>query len=188
MTNKKFRTVYADPPWPERGGGRIKRGADNHYPVMKIKDIKAMGESLRPHLDESGCHLHLWATNNYLKQALEVMEAWGFRYVTMATWAKDRFGLGQYRRGQTEHLLFGVMGKLPYKVVDGKRVTVSTLIGGKPLPRSEHSRKPMEARVEIERMSYPPFLELFARQQYLPLFGSKHWHVWGNEVDSDIQL
>lgn len=26
-----YRTVYLDPPWPERGGGKSKRGADRHY-------------------------------------------------------------------------------------------------------------------------------------------------------------
>ena len=25
---KKYKTIYADLPWPERGGGKIKRGAD----------------------------------------------------------------------------------------------------------------------------------------------------------------
>ena len=59
------------------------------------------------------------------------MEEWGFRYVTMITWAKDRFGLGQYFRGMTEHCLFGVKGKLPYKIVDGKRQQGTTLINAK---------------------------------------------------------
>jgi len=35
----KYRTIYADPPWPEYGSGKIKRGADRHYPLMSIKAI-----------------------------------------------------------------------------------------------------------------------------------------------------
>ena len=66
-------------------------------------------------LAEDNAHLYLWATNNFLPDALEVMKAWGFRYVTMITWMKDRIGLGQYFRGLTEHCLFGIRGKLPYK-------------------------------------------------------------------------
>ena len=27
-----YKTIYADPAWGEKGGGKIKRGADNHYP------------------------------------------------------------------------------------------------------------------------------------------------------------
>lgn len=37
---KKYKTIYADPPWiTERGGGKIKRGADKYYPLMKTEDI-----------------------------------------------------------------------------------------------------------------------------------------------------
>ena len=37
--NKKYKTIYADPPWNEQGGGKIKRGADKHYNLMKTKEI-----------------------------------------------------------------------------------------------------------------------------------------------------
>jgi N6-adenosine-specific RNA methylase IME4 len=90
-----YKTIYADPPWPEYGGGQIKRGADRHYPLMKVRDIIALGDNLRPFIDPSGCHLYLWATNNYLPEALEVMKAWDFEYKTTITWMKDRFGIGQ---------------------------------------------------------------------------------------------
>lgn len=40
-TANQYRTIYADPPWMERGGGKIKRGADKHYPLMKTRDIMA---------------------------------------------------------------------------------------------------------------------------------------------------
>lgn len=116
----KYKTIYADPPWWESGGGKIKRGADRHYPLMKTSEIIAMADMINKLTDEN-CHLYLWATNNHLIDAFDVMKAWGFRYVTMITWVKDRAGLGQYYRGLSEHCLFGVKGRLPYKVVDGKR-------------------------------------------------------------------
>ena len=37
-TDRKYKTIYMDPPWAEQGGGKIKRGADRHYPLMKTKD------------------------------------------------------------------------------------------------------------------------------------------------------
>ena len=40
--NKKYRTIYADPPWHEKGGGKIKRGADRHYPLMRTEDVMAL--------------------------------------------------------------------------------------------------------------------------------------------------
>ena len=36
-----------DPPWLERGGGKIKRGADRHYPVLKVEDIAAVAGGAR---------------------------------------------------------------------------------------------------------------------------------------------
>lgn len=173
----QFGTIYADPPWLERGGGKIKRGADRHYPLMKTREIAALPVSSLAFLD---AHLYLWATNNFLPDALEVMRAWGFRYVTCITWAKDKIGLGQYYRGQTEQCLFGVRGNPGYQYnFDGKRCQGTTLITA---PRGRHSRKPKEMRAMIERVSAGPYLELFAREQ------APGWSVWGNEVESAVSL
>mgnify|MGYP000911326121 FL=1 len=168
----KYRTIYADPPWPERGGGKIKRGADRHYNLMSVNEIIDMADFVKSLADEN-CHLYLWTTNNYLPSALEVMKAWGFAYKTTITWVKDRIGLGQYYRGLSEHCLFGVKGNLPYKVIDGRRAQgVTAFYEAKTI----HSRKPIAMRQMIEKVSYPPFIELFARQKY------ENWDVWGNEV------
>ena len=35
----KYRVIYADPPCPGSGGGKIKRGADRHYPLMSLSAI-----------------------------------------------------------------------------------------------------------------------------------------------------
>lgn len=172
LPTDKFQTIYADPPWPEKGGGKIKRGADRHYPVMKTKDIMELpvGE-----LADNNCHLYLWVTNNYLKAGLDTMSAWGFRYVTMITWYKDgNVGLGQYYRGRTEHCLFGVRGSLPYKLLSGKRQQGET---GFVASRGTHSEKPEEMRIMIERVSYGPRIELFARKKV------SDWTVWGNEIE-----
>ena len=174
LSNKAYKTIYADPPWMERGGGKIKRGADRHYPLMRTSDIAALPVG---QIAGENAHLYLWATNNFLTDALYVMSKWGFRYVTTITWAKDRVGLGQYFRGQTEHCLFGVRGALPYKTIGGKRQQGATLINA---PRREHSRKPDEMRAMIERVSYPPYIELFARQR------ACGWDAWGNEIADDM--
>lgn len=169
---KKYKTIYADPPWMERGGGKIKRGADRHYPLMKTKDIMAL--PVRNLIHEDGCHLYLWTTNNFLPDALQVVQAWGFVYVTMITWQKDRIGLGQYFRGNTEHCIFATTTKrLPYKILEGKRQQGIT---GFIAERNEHSKKPDEMRKMIELVSYAPRIELFARQEF------DGWDSWGNEV------
>lgn len=178
MTNKqgmKYHTIYADPPWSEHGGGR--RGANVHYPLMKTKEIIALSPMVQDLADDNA-HLYLWTTNNFLRDALEVMNAWGFRYVTAITWVKDRMGLGQYFRGMTEHCLFGLRGKLPYKVIDGKRQQGKTGFFEK---KREHSRKPVQMREMIEKVSYPPFIELFARERF------DGWDAWGNEICASVK-
>jgi N6-adenosine-specific RNA methylase IME4 len=176
----KYRVIYADPPWPEYGGGKIKRGADRHYPLMPLTEILQLGDALAPYIDDDGCHLYLWVTNTYLASGFRVMDRWGFKYKTTITWVKDRFGLGQYYRGQTEHCLFGVRGRLPYRTTkDGKRAQGVTTIHA---PRAAHSAKPVEMRRMIECASYAPRLELFARTKSLG------WDVWGNQVQSHVRI
>lgn len=171
----KYRTLYIDPPWPERGGGKIKRGADRHYDLMSVKEIEALPVGSLAHPD--GCHVYLWATNNYLRAALDCLDAWGFEYVTTITWGKDKMGLGQYYRGMSEHCLFATTKRrLPYKIADGKRRQGTTLLLA---PRTVHSKKPAEMREMIEKVSYGPRLEMFARER------NEGWDAWGNEVPND---
>ena len=171
-TDKKYNVIYADPPWEEKGGGKIKRGADRHYPLMKTKDILEL--PVKDIVATEGAHLYLWATNNHLKDAFEVIEAWGFEYVTMITWMKDKLGLGQYFRGKTEHCLFATTKKkLPYNTIEGKRAQGVT---GFIAPRGRHSEKPEEMRQMIEKVSTGEKIELFARKHV------DGWDCWGNEV------
>lgn len=173
--DKKYNIIYADPPWHESGGGKIKRGADRHYPLMKTKEIVALRVNK---ITARNAHLYLWVTNNFFPDGLEVMKAWGFSYKTTITWVKDKIGLGQYFRGQTEHCLFGVRGMLPYKVIDGERQQGKTALHA---PRTKHSRKPPEMRKMIEKVSDRDGfnkIELFARQKK-----TKGWDVWGDEVE-----
>jgi N6-adenosine-specific RNA methylase IME4 len=169
----KYKTLYVDPAWNEVGGGRIKRGADRHYPLMKTKDIIAMKDWIND-ISDANSHLYLWVTNNFLIDGFKVMEEWGFRYVTMITWTKTRIGLGQYYRGMTEHCLFGVKGKVPYKIINGKRCQGTTSIIE---PSTKHSKKPEKMYEYIETVSYGPYIELFAREK------RPGWDCWGNEVD-----
>lgn len=171
-TDKKYKTIYIDPPWEEKGGGKIKRGADRHYKLMKIDDIKAL--PIPDLVDADGCHLYMWVTNNFLPKAFDLIKAWGFEYITLITWNKDRFGLGQYYRGITEHCIFASTKKrLPYKIADGKRQQGVT---GFYEPKTIHSRKPVKMREMIEKVSYAPRIELFAREY------TNGWDCWGDEV------
>ena len=169
-----YKTILCDPPWPEKGGGVIRRGADRHYDLMSVKAIAALPVQnlVHPH----GAHLYLWTTNNYLADAITILQGWGFIYKTCITWQKNgNPGLGQYFRGLSEHVLFAVTKtRLPYKTIAGKRAQGVTAFTS---PRKEHSCKPDELRQMAERVSYSPRIELFAREN------CPDWTCVGAELD-----
>lgn len=164
----KYKTIYLDPPWNESGGGKIKRGADKHYKLLKTGDIiKLLEKEIKPLVDEDS-HCYLWVTNNFLKDGITVLESLGFRYITNIVWVKNNISLGQYFRGRHELCLFGVKGKF----FTGNRSQSTVIIANK----REHSKKPEEMYVKIESVSQSPRLEVFARNK------RKGWDSYGDEL------
>jgi len=171
----KYKTILADPPWYQRGGGKIKRGADRHYPILKEAQIKElMWNQLAGNIADDA-HLYLWVANNHLPEGLRIIEHIGFRYITNLVWAKSRFGLGRYFRGQHEICLFATRGR-----GFGVRTqvnNVSSLIGQSMISPTKHSSKPIELYDLIETRSQGPYLELFARNS------RPGWVSWGDEIE-----
>ena len=182
---KQYVAILMDPPWPERGGGRVKRGADRHYEVIRrkehIRDVVLGSGVWNPAPD---CHLYLWTTNTYLPWALWLIEALGFQYKTNFPWTKPgRAGIGQYARGQHELLLFATRGS-GYAVRTEARDVGSGYLFQQPRVRDAwtgkvvHSAKPPRQYELIQRRTAPgPRLEVFARGQH-----SAEWDVWGLEA------
>ena len=173
-TPRKFHAILADCPWDVLQRGN--RGAEKHYDLMTLERIKGMGKALAPFIADNA-HLWLWVTNGTLRQGYEVAEAWGFQVRSPLTWVKWRLGLGVYLRNSTEHLLFATRGKAPVQF----KAQPTWFTG----PQQAHSHKPEEQFAIIERVSPGPYLELFARRRPP---SNADWSVWGNEIDSDIQL
>jgi len=190
MNTEKYRTVLADPPWPYSSpraivgnGGRgkpkktiIQADVTQHYKVMTLQEIADLPvEKIVKH----NSHLYLWTTNSFICEAHQIARAWGFIPKTIITWGKIRKAdrqsfepsckTGYWYRSATEHCLFAVRGKLRLKQMEA----VPTLFLEERLP---HSRKPDSFRMQIERLSPGPFVELFARSL---IHG---WDVWGDEV------
>lgn len=168
-TKKKYATILADPPWDVDQRGNY--GAINHYDLMPLERIKAMPVA---DLAEENAHCWLWVTQGTLRQGYDVLEAWGFSVKSVYVWAKLRLGLGNYLRGCTEYCLLGVRGKLPVKFKAQPNFGI--------FPIQDHSHKPEEFHKIIERVSPGAYLELFARRR------QPGWDVWGNEIDSDIEI
>jgi N6-adenosine-specific RNA methylase IME4 len=177
---KRFRTIYADPPW--RFQNRTGKMAPEHkrlsrYATMTLEDIYELPVAT---IAAEQSHLYLWCPNALLAEGLETMRRWGYVYKSNVVWYKirkdggpDGRGVGFYFRNVTELLLFGVRGKNNRTLAPGR--TQTNIIGTR---KREHSRKPDEAWKLIERCSPGPRLELFARHYR---FG---WHQWGDQVEA----
>lgn len=176
---KKYTVIYADPPWKYHDKPQGK-GPEDHYPTMSIEDICALPVR---ELADRDCVLFLWVTFPFLRECFKVIDAWGFKYKTVAfVWIKQNrnndgifWGLGSWTRSNAELCLLATKGHPPRKARNVHQVIISHV--------QEHSRKPDEARLRIETlMGDVPRIELFARQSPLG------WDVWGNEVNSDILM
>ena len=162
-----FQTIVIDPAWDysEEGDndafGRIRPS----YHTMPMEEIEALPIA---QIADDNAHLYLWVTNRTLYKAFSLIEAWGFRYITCLTWIKPHYGVGNYYRSQTEHILFGVRGSQPLK-----RHDAGTWFEA---PCGKHSAKPDKFYELVESCSYAPYIDIFGRRE------RDGWTVWGENA------
>lgn len=176
-TPQKWKTCLLDPPWAEIGGGKIVRGAQKHYKTLKTSDMPAVIIGSGRFNPEKDAHMYMWTTSNFLKDALWLIEQFGFEYKTNIIWAKTKIGIGRYFRGKHEQLLFATKGK--GFNVRTEHNDIPSLIQAAHVRKNgkiKHSAKPEEFYQLIERRSHGPYMEFFARQP------RKNWTSWGNEL------
>jgi N6-adenosine-specific RNA methylase IME4 len=167
----KYRVIYADPPWQyndSRVGVMQATAAEDHYPTVPLEELCALDvKSLAA--DDSV--LLCWATFPLLRDALQLVEAWGFTYKTAFVWDKVRTNFGNYHTAENELLLVCTRGScLPDP---DKRERQSHHV-----ERGAHSAKPEYFRELIDRQwPHGPRVELFRRGD-----APEGWTVWGNEV------
>ena len=170
-----FRCIVADPPWAMRRqpgmwarNNGFKGEVTMPYPTMSLAEIAAM-----PVRDVAadGCHLYLWTTQLFLRNAYTVLDAWGFKQGAILIWSKPPQGISGTWVCSAEFCIFARRGTLA-----AKRRHIGTVFQWK---RGRHSAKPEAFQDIVETVSPGPRLELFARR---PRLG---WTVWGNEVEAN---
>lgn len=169
-----FNVILADPPWQYDFAETDNRAIENQYPTLDVVEIASYRDSAGTPIQNvvaDDAVLFLWSTSPKLREALIVMDGWGFEYVTQAVWVKDRIGMGYWVRQQHETILIGRRGNVSPPEQEVRR---SSVIDAR---RADHSAKPEAAYALIESM-FPDArrLEVFAR---LPREG---WAVFGNQV------
>ena len=172
----RFEIVYADPPWDYKGqlqhagpGSSDTGGAVHHYPTITLADLKRLDVESIAAKDSL---LFIWATSPHLDQAIELGQAWGFVWATVAfVWDKVRVNPGFYTMSQCELCLVFKRGRIPQP--RGAR-NVRQYVREE---RGPHSTKPAQVRKRIERM--------FPEQRRIELFARGNvpgWHCWGLEA------
>lgn len=182
---KKYNIIYADPPWEfsSKQGFSTKKGMEvcqfiplaQHYQTQSKEWIKTLPVS---QIAAENAALFLWSTDAHIKEAIEVMECWGFKYTTVAfIWEKKTIkgktysNVAPWTMKNFEQCLLGTRGRMQqYKQCHNIKQQVKAL-------RTKHSKKPHAVRKRIvELFGDLPRIELFARNQY------PGWDCWGNEV------
>lgn len=168
-----YELIMADPPWHFAlwSAEGEEKSPQAHYDTMTLADIMALRVD---YLAAPDCLLWLWATAPMLPQALEVLAAWRFTYVTMGCWHKTtrhgrtQFGPGYVLRSAGEPYLIGKRGK-PKTTHATRNIVVGEV--------REHSRKPEAAYRDAEAlMPDARRLDLFSRAS------RPGWDAWGNEA------
>lgn len=189
LPNKKYSIIYADPPWDYGGKMQYDKSsiktintgfeknvfisaANFKYPTVKLNDLKTLEVQS---IAEADCILFMWTTGPQMSNSIELGEAWGFEYKTVAfVWDKQVHNPGRYTLSQTEFVLAFKKGKFP--TPRGAR-NIRQLVS---IHRGEHSEKPEVVINGITKM-FPEQtkIELFARKNY---FG---WDNWGLEIPNE---
>jgi N6-adenosine-specific RNA methylase IME4 len=166
--NGPYRVIVADVPWPyERRDEDPSHRGRRPYVTMSIADICAVKVSDIAYADSI---LWFWVTNHHMREAFQVLDAWGFEQKTMLTWAKDKMGMGDLLRGQTEHCLFATRGK-PVVTLTNQTTLLHAPVRG-------HSEKPREFYDLVESLCPAPrYADLFSRYRH-----NEKWDCHGDEA------
>jgi N6-adenosine-specific RNA methylase IME4 len=184
----KYRVIYADPNWSYANFGAKDHGAAKaHYAGSTVEDICSVPVAKWTH--PQGSLLFLWGTWPKLPEALKVMNAWGFDYITGLPWVKIspssgniRTGIGFWFQSTSEVLFVGRRGKAkaPKR---GEDPVLGLLCGSERqfyAPVKEHSAKPLSLQDWIVAKFPGPYLELYARNKI------HNWTSWGYDTGFEL--
>jgi N6-adenosine-specific RNA methylase IME4 len=181
---RRYSLIYADPNWSfktysDKGKDRA---PDQHYECLSTEQLGWLDVAS---IAEDDAALLMWVYQPMLPDALQLIEAWGFEFKTVAYYwfkvnggqgrlfygdADIKKGLGYYTRAGCEQC---------WLATRGKPLTRDSKSEGQVIfaPRRQHSRKPDEVAESIVNMfGDVSRIELFARTKRLG------WDHYGNET------
>ena len=182
LPNKKYNIIYADPPW-RFGSKQLQKYNNKRFDSLESREYETMShdELLSMNVKsiiENDSTCFMWTTDAHLKEAIEIMESWGFKYKTIAfIWVKKYesgslvYTLAPWTLKSCEICILGIKGIMgKYKKANNVKQLVEAV-------RTKHSKKPNEVRKRrVALFGDIPRIELFAREKV------EGWDSWGLEV------
>lgn len=174
----KYDLIVIDPPW------RIKKiknkqrpnQVEMDYSMLSVEEIAKLPIQ---NLSADNGWLFLWTTQKYLFQSKDILAGWGFNHLLTMVWEKTygrSSGMALYGfRWNAEFILVGTKGK---KDMFPKLPLIPAVFQAENI---RHSQKPDKFYALVESLGKNR-IDLFARSK------REGWSVWGNEVESDINL
>ena len=175
---KKYQIIVIDPPWQVKKIQNKQRPnqVEMDYPMMSIDEIKNLPIA---NIADENCWLFLWTTQKYLWDSKSILEGWGFNHKLTMVWEKTygrSAGMALYGfRWNAEFILVGTIGK---KDMFPRTKLIPAVFQAENI---RHSQKPDRFYKLVEPLGENR-IDIFARQK------REGWSVWGNEVESDIDL
>ena len=205
----EFHTLAMDPPWVERGGGKIKRGADRHYPLVKTADLPGVVHGSDLFRPARNAHLWMWATNNKLEDALWLGAELGFTYKTNAVWVKTHgaehiadltaIAFDALREGEeVASLLAELRAAMKLQIglgqylrgshelllffTHGKGQDPSAWCGHRDVPSVIRARRTKHSAKPVEAYEMIERVSQPARVEFFAREQRSGWTTWGNEI------
>jgi len=170
-----FKSLIIDPPWPydrTSQNAKLTGYADKQYALLSIADLAQL--PINKIMDPDEAYVFMWATGPFLPDAISLLPAWGFKFITSAVWVKSTgMGVGYWFRGDHEHILVGKRARAP-SIRTAKRSVFRI-----DWPRGRHSTKPDFLHELVEAKFPAPRIEIFGRRP------RKGWVIFGNEAPGD---
>ena len=173
-----YDVLVVDPPWPIAKLTRKTRPkqVDMDYTVVDLDRIRQFDVG---QLASDSSWMFLWTIQKYLFESRAILEDWGFHYLLMMVWKKE-YGRSSGMplkgfRWNAEFIAVGHRGKAD---LWPSRPLIPAVFSA---VNEGHSIKP-QAFYDLIAPLGDRRIDLFARK---PREG---WDVWGNEVESDIEI
>ena len=180
-----YKIIYADPPW--QYGSQGPRGGKFGKLDYNDMDLDSLCRMDVARISDKDAVCFMWFTASFQQEALDLMQAWGFKPVRIdRVWKKVKTtggmhaAVGPWGMTDAEFILLGTRGSglASAQLVTNTRTCAEVAYPGK------HSAKPHEFAFEIASRFPSDWkkLEMFARNA-LP-----GWDAFGNEAPNSIEI